>query len=89
MGSLQATEMAELTDIDTGLAWHLRVNHYPPVPIEMVEVCKEAIQAYNEYDYHREIDLPLGTSYRGLTKAPASAIVDAHHLDAWIETEED
>lgn len=89
MGALQAQEMAELTDIDTALTWHLRANHYPPVPIEMVAVCKEAIEAYNDYDYYREIELPLGTSYRGLTTAPASAIVDAHHLDAWIDSEED
>ena len=85
MGSLQAQEMAELTDIDTALTWHLRANHYPPVPLEMVAVCKEAIEAYHELDWHREIELPGQVTWRGLTTAPASAIVEAHHLDAWIE----
>ncbi len=89
MGALQAHEMAELTDIYTALTWHLRANHYPPVPSEMIPVCIEAIEAVNDYDEAREIDLPLGTSWRGLTTAPASAIVEAHHLDAWIEIEED
>lgn len=89
MGSTQAREMAERLELDQALTWHLRANHYPPIPLEMVEVCKDAIVAFNELDYNREIDLPLGTTYRGLTTAPASAIVDAHHLDAWIETEED
>lgn len=89
MGSLQATEMAELTDIDTALTWHLRVNHYPPIPLEMVAVCKEAIELCNEGLENNTVDLPLGTRYRNDTFAPAWAIVDAHHLDPWIQREED
>lgn len=89
MGALQAQEMAEALPLEDALAWHLRANHYPPVPHEMIPVCKEAIEAVNEYDFDRQIELPLGTTYRGLTTAPASAIVEAHHLDSWIEIEED
>jgi hypothetical protein len=89
MGSMTAMAIAEALPIDEALAYHLRVNHYPPIPLEMVEVCKNAIEAFHELDWHRKIDLPIGVSYRGLTTAPASAIVEAHHLDAWIEIEED
>ena len=89
MGSLQATEMAELTDIDTALAWHLRANHYPPVPLEMVAVCKEAIELCNEGLENNTVDLPLGTRYRNDTYAPAWAIVDAHHLHPWLDSEEE
>jgi len=84
MGSLQAQEMAELLPLEEALHYHLRVNHYPPVPVEMIPVCVEAIEAYQELDWHREIELPEGVSYRGLTTAPASAIVEAHHLDSWV-----
>lgn len=87
MGSLQAHEMAEHADLDTALAWHLRSNHYPPVPLSMVEPCKLAIDAYWEDDLDRMIQLPEGTLYRGEKSAPAREIIIAHHLDAWCEEE--
>jgi hypothetical protein len=89
MGSLQAQEMAELLEIDDALAWHLRSNHYPPVPLSMIEPCKEAIQAFLEGDYLRMIPMPEGVSYRGSNFAPADAIVSQHHLDAWVELDEE
>lgn len=89
MGSLQAQEMAALADIDTALAWHLRSNHYPPVPLTMVEPCKQAIDAYWELDLDREIKLPDGVLYRGSETAPARAIIINHHLEAWCEDDED
>jgi hypothetical protein len=89
MGSLQAREMAELMEIDSALAWHLRANHYPPVPVSMVEPCKEAIQAFLEGDYLRKIELPNPVKYHGSSFAPADAIVEQHHLDAWVELDEE
>jgi hypothetical protein len=89
MGSLQATEMANSgLSLEDSLSWHLRANHFPPVPLEMIPVCMEAIQLMNEGLFNSQVELPLGTSYRGDTTAPAWAITDAHHLDAWIEEEE-
>ncbi len=89
MGSLQATEMADLLPLEQAMAWHLGVNHFPPVPSEMIPVCIEAIEAVNDYDNDREIALPLGTSWRGMATAPAYAIVQGHHLDPWVVREED
>lgn len=91
MGHLQAREMAELgaDNLEQALTWHLRSNHFPPVPTSMVPVCIEAIDAVNEGDWDKEIALPEGVGYKGLTVAPASAIVEQHHLEAWIEDEED
>ena len=89
MGSLQASEMAALNDLDTALTWHLRSNHYPPVPLTMLEPCKQAIDAYWEDDLDRQIDLN-GSYYRGEPFAPAREIIIAHHLDAWCaDSEED
>jgi hypothetical protein len=87
MGRLHAIEFAQ-GDLDTGLTWHLQSNHYPPVPLIMLEPCKEAIQACNEEDWYREIALPEGVLYKGQTTAPAWVIVDQHHLDAWISYDE-
>lgn len=88
MGSLQAAEMAEMLSIDDAIAWQLRANHYPPVPLSMVQPCIDAINACNEGDYERLIHLN-GSSWRGNDSAPANAIVDGHHLHAWIELDEE
>ena len=71
-------------DLRAQLAMHLRGNHYPPVPISMVEPCIQAIDACNDEYYDDEIELPEGVLWRGQTSAPARAIVESHHLDAWI-----
>lgn len=89
MGRLQASEMARLVDLDTALSWHLQSNHYPPIPLTMLEPCKAAIQACQEEDYQRLIDLPAGVLWKGQRQAPASAIVEGHHLDAFLETQEE
>lgn len=85
MGSLQAYEMANTMEIDDALAWHLKANHYPPLPVSMVVPCREAIEAYWEDDLDKAIDLPEGVTYRGSTTAPAREIIINHHLDAWCE----
>jgi hypothetical protein len=87
MGAMQAREMAELGSDNLGqtIEWHLRSNHFPPVPNSMVQPCIKAIEACNEEDYNRMIGLPEGVGYKGLTVAPAHAIVESHHLDAWID----
>ena len=84
MGYTTATELASILDLEGSLAMHLQVNHYPPVPKSMVQACIDAIDAYHDEDYQREIELPEGVSWRGNTTAPASAIAEAHHLDAWL-----
>lgn len=91
MGNLQAREMAELgaDNLEQSLTWHLTSNHFPPVPKSMVPICIKAIEAYAEEDYERLISLPEGVGYQGLTVAPASAIVEQHHLDAWIDFDEE
>lgn len=86
MGALQAREMAEMSadNLEGAIEWHLRSNHFPPVPHSMVKPCIEAIEAYNSEDYDRLISLPEGVGYRGLTVAPVHAIITNHHLEAWL-----
>jgi hypothetical protein len=87
MGNNLATELADGTlglDMESAIGMHLRVNHYPPVPLSMVQPCLDAIDAYHDEAYDRLIKLPEGVSWRGEDNAPASAIAEAHHLDAWL-----
>ena len=98
MGSNFANEMASGVLDDLGISLsieeqiriHLTSNHYPPVPSMMVPTCIEAIDAVNDAGlWNLEIPLPEGVSWRGCDTAPASAIIEAHHLEAWlIEREE-
>ena len=87
MGSNFATELAALDNvsIEKQIDWHLQANHYPPVTSSMVIPCIEAIDAVNDLGlWDAEIELPQGITWKGQTTAPASAIIEAHHLDAWI-----
>jgi hypothetical protein len=98
MGSLQAAEMAELLSIRDAITWQLRGNHYPPVPLSMVDPCIDAIEAYNNGDYDELIPLPFDgerdgkpfqITWRGQDSAPAWALIEGHHLQAWIELDEE
>ena len=96
MGHTFATELAAMDQmpLDLQLSTHLQYNFYPPITSSMVIPCVEAIEAYNDEDYDREIEMPLGVSYRGCDTAPAWAIVEQHRLGPWTfdyfdDTEED
>jgi hypothetical protein len=84
--ALDLSEELEL-DLEMAIGIHLRSNHYPPVPLAMVQPCIDAIDAYYEEDFDREIPLPDDITWKGQTSCPASAIIDAHHLDAWLPEE--
>jgi hypothetical protein len=90
MGSVTAIGLADTTlDLETQLRYHLQGNHYPPVPVEMVAPCIEAIDAAYDEDYERVIDMPMVGDFqirwRGLTQAPAWAIIEQHHLNWFID----
>jgi hypothetical protein len=86
---LSNTELFPELELEQAITIQLRSNHYPPVPYSMVPICIEAIYAYNVGDFQREIKLPEGVLWRGQEFAPAAAIIDSHHLDAWIEYEDE
>jgi len=88
MGSVFATELASNDlniGMETAIGIHLRSNHYPPVPLTMVQPCIDAIDAYWEEDLGRSIELPEGVLWRGETSAPAYAIIESHHLESWCQ----
>lgn len=82
MGSQAAQDMAEVGGVnEVTMTWHLRSNHYPPHPSFMIPFALEAVEALNEEDEDRSIDLPDGAEFRdGRTALPAWEIADALHL---------
>ena len=89
MGSLQAMEMAEMLEIESAISWHLQSNHFPPIPQSMVQPCIEAINNASAGERTKLVILPLGGGYKGLTAAPTDARNEQHHLDAWVELDEE
>ena len=89
MGSVTAIGLADTTlDLETQLLYHLKGNHYPPVPAEMVQPCIDAIDAAYDEDFDRMIDMPIvgefQITYKGSKQAHAYAIIEQHHLDWFI-----
>lgn len=97
MGMMTALDIATNLDIslEQQISLHLSANHYPPIPQVMVDVCIQAIDAYWEEDTNRSILLPFdgvdrnGEPFQirwrdGSDHAPAWAIIEHAHLDAWL-----
>ena len=90
MGHQTALSIAESgLSLRDQLAWHLQGNHYPPIPTSMIDPCVLAINLASNGDWQALVELPDGVYYRGETSAPASAIVEQHHLDAFIIDDEE
>ena len=86
MGNNTAMDLATNLDItlEQAIGYHLQGNHYPPVPLTMVQPCIDAIDAIHAGDGNTEIELPEGVLYKNKTTAPAHAIAEQHHLYAWL-----
>jgi hypothetical protein len=80
--------------LEQQLDWHLRGNHYPPIPAEMIEPCVRAIELANAGDWDAEVSLPKVGNFQitykgGNTSAPVWAMVEQHHLNAFLDDSED
>lgn len=90
MGSTFAADLAGSDlEIRRSIAIHLSSNHYPPIPSSMIDPCIAAIDAGNQEEWDRLIDLPDPITWRGQNKAPARAIIEAHHLSFWLMSGEE
>ena len=91
MGSMKGIELATNLDLplEQAIGYHLQGNHYPPVPLSMVKPCIEAIDAYHDNDAMRQIAMPDGVFYKGMSHAPAYAIIEQHHLDFWLPQDDE
>lgn len=90
MGRMSLEEMdSQMDNMMQVLTWHLTSNHYPPVPLSMIDPCLVAIGACNEGQPDFQVELPEGVSWRGNTTAPAWAIVESHHLEYFLDMDDD
>lgn len=89
MGRLGVEDMLEHGTVEQALTWHLTSNHFPPIPVAIVPVAKRAILYANQGRWDSLLTLPPGMTWRGHTRAPVSACVDAWHLEAFLTREDD
>lgn len=69
--------------------WHLRYNHFPPLPAEILPVALDVLElAESGAAWDDEVALPEGVSYRGSSYAPLGACVDAWHLADFLREPE-
>lgn len=91
MGNRIALEMAEAVQDGLSLAaaleYHLRSNHYPPLPLEFVTPAMEAIDLANDGQWERTVTIPdVGIEVRGFgLTVPVWKLVEVMHLDSFIE----
>lgn len=71
------------------IEYHLRYNHYPPLPASLVDAAVRVVAKAGRGEWDAKVRLPPGVSYRGSRLAPVRACVEAWHLDAFIEADED
>ena len=90
MGYASALDFAENADQDTALRWHLTSNHFPPLPVGLVEPAKEAIANALDGEHDKPVDLRGFATYKdGSSSAPTWACIDAWHLHAFIDADEE
>lgn len=100
MGSLNALGFAEQVEegnisLTAAVSWHLSSNHYPPVPSFMVPVAVAAIEAGQDEDWDRDVDLPLGcqthkliVNNEGVCPGVAPGVCELEAVVQWRDRED-
>jgi hypothetical protein len=93
--NMTTMSLAEMIDdnglnLNVALQYHLRCNHYPPLPISLIPLCETVITGVSDetLDLNDMIELPTGLTWRGMTSAPVREVIDWLHLDHFIMTAE-
>ena len=93
MGRLTAETLAEEFEMGSGLREHIRTNHYPPLPVEYVDIARQAINVYNNTaDLDYLIELPQDLQPRPirvewvdeLPHISVGTAIEILHLDPWL-----
>ena len=90
MGYNTAVELAGLgISLEDSIRFHLTGNFFPSIPSWMVQPCIEAIDAYNNGKPNKLIKLKHAVYEGYKDKAPALAIIEQHHLEPWLNNNEE
>lgn len=91
MGRLGALGFAEQVgegnvSLVTALSWHLTSNHYPPHPAFMVPLAVAAVEAGQDEDWDRELELPKACAeHRVILDESNRAEHEGHETESVVE----
>lgn len=83
MGYAQAIVMANMISLEQEIRWHLQHNHYPPAPIEMIQNAIRAVRLCRKNKFDESIVTFFEHQGFGWS-VPAHVIVEAYHLELWV-----
>lgn len=89
MGSTYALGIAETVaneqiSLDHALRMHLTANHYPPLPVALIPLAKEAIERARDEEWDENIALPLDFTYQLRENLKVWEVVETLHLYAFL-----
>ena len=78
-----------MINLEQEIWWHLRYNHYPPVPGEMIQIAVKAVRLCREDRFDETIVLFFDHQVYEVFgwSVPAYVIVDIYHLEPWVNEE--
>lgn len=71
-------------DLDTMLRWHLMANHFPPLPVELIPVAKEAIERGRDEEFDHEIAMPVNLKFRHRVSITVREAIATMHLEGFL-----
>jgi hypothetical protein len=84
MGYSTAYDLANMEDLGTGIAAHLRGNCYPPISLDWMEPAKEAIANVVAGHGDALVTCPEWCKYNTVT---SHTLVDALRLEAFVDAQ--
>ncbi|MCA1781934.1 MAG: hypothetical protein ABR616_18800 [Dermatophilaceae bacterium] len=88
-------DMLNYAEQDVALSWHLRSNHYPPLPAEFIPLAKQAIELGVQAILMEDDNLweamltlpnvPIIPRQAVDGKCSVAGLVESMHLDAFID----
>jgi hypothetical protein len=70
--------------LENAVFYHLRYNHFPPLPTIMVKPCVKAIPYARREDWDHRIRLPKGITWDGKKTISVADVFEYHDLDSFL-----
>lgn len=70
--------------LENAVFYHLRYNHFPPLPAIMVGPCARAIPYGKREEWEHHIRLPKGVTWNGKRTISVADAFEYHDLDSFL-----
>lgn len=94
MGYASALDMSQMVSMRQALSWHIKGNHYPPLPDEYIDLAEEAINLWND-GMDADTLIPISENLEVIPRCvkivdytpvvELGDLLEILHLDPWLE----